>query len=39
MNNYKIKITAEILNLLSELDEFKGKWQATNTISINKYHT
>jgi len=33
MNNYKIKITAEILNLLSELDEFKGKWQATNILS------
>jgi Fic family protein len=33
MNNYKITITADILNLLSELDEFKGKWQAMNILS------
>jgi len=28
-----IKITQEILALISELDEFKGTWKALNTLS------
>src|SRR3989344_9678697 len=36
MTKYKITITNEILNLISELDEFKGKWQAINTLSPDR---
>lgn len=28
-----IHITAEILKCISELDEFKGKWQATQDLA------
>ncbi len=36
MNNYQVTITNEILNLISEIDEFKGKWQAINTLSPDR---
>lgn len=36
MSNYKIIITPDILNLISELDEFKGRWQAINTLSPDR---
>ena len=28
-----LKITPEILNLVAELDEFKGAWQALGTLA------
>jgi hypothetical protein len=28
-----IQITAELLNLLSEVDEFKGAWRALGTLA------
>ena len=36
MINYQVKITNEILNLISEIDEFKGKWRAINTLSPDR---
>lgn len=36
MTNYQVTITNEILNLISEIDEFKGKWQAINTLSPDR---
>lgn len=36
MINYQVKITNEILNLISEIDEFKGKWRAINTLSMDR---
>lgn len=36
MSNYQVAITNEILNLVSEIDEFKGKWQAINTLSPDR---
>lgn len=36
MVNYQVTITNEILNLISEIDEFKGKWQAINTLSPDR---
>lgn len=36
MDNYQVIITNEILNLISEIDEFKGKWQAINTLSPDR---
>ncbi len=36
MANYQVTITNEILNLISEIDEFKGKWQAINTLSPDR---
>lgn len=36
MSNYQVTITNEILNLVSEIDEFKGKWQAINTLSPDR---
>lgn len=36
MSKYQIKITNEILNIISELDGFKGKWQAINTLSFDR---
>jgi len=36
MTDYQITITSDILNLISELDEFKGKWQAINTLSSDR---
>lgn len=36
MSNYQVTITNEILNLISEIDEFKGKWQAINTLSPDR---
>lgn len=36
MSNYKVTITSDILNLISELDEFKGRWQAINTLSPDR---
>ena len=36
MSNYQVAITNEILNLISEIDEFKGKWQAINTLSPDR---
>ena len=32
MNTESIQITAELLNLLSEVDEFKGAWRALGTL-------
>jgi len=32
-NTESIHITAELLNLLSEVDEFKGAWRALGTLS------
>jgi hypothetical protein len=35
MSNYKITITPDILNLISELDKFKVRWQqAINSLSL-----
>jgi len=36
MSKYQIKITNEILNIISEIDGFKGKWQAINTLSFDR---
>jgi Fic family protein len=36
MSNYQVAITNEILNLISEIDEFKGKWKAINTLSPDR---
>ena len=36
MLNYCITINHNILNLISELDEFKGRWQAINTLSFDR---
>ena len=36
MINYKADITDNILNLISEIDEFKGRWQAINTLSPDR---
>ncbi len=36
MTNYQVTITNEILNLISEIDEFKGKWQAINMLSPDR---
>jgi hypothetical protein len=36
MTNYQVAITNDILNLISELDEFKGRWQAINTLSLDR---
>ncbi|MFT6332246.1 MAG: Fic family protein [Lentimonas sp.] len=36
MINYQVSINNEILNLISEIDEFKGKWQAINTLSPDR---
>ncbi len=36
MEKYRITITNEILNLISEIDEFKGKWRALNTLSPDR---
>jgi Fic family protein len=36
MANYQVTITNEILNIISEIDEFKGKWQAINTLSPDR---
>ena len=36
MTNYQVTITNDILNLISEIDEFKGKWQAINTLSPDR---
>ena len=36
MSNYQITITNDMLNIISELDEFKGRWQAMNTLSIDR---
>lgn len=36
MSDYQVTITNEILNLISEIDEFKGKWQAINTLSPDR---
>ncbi len=33
MTGHKITITNEILNLISEIDEFKGGWPSLNTLS------
>src|ERR1035437_6665353 len=30
---YKIQLTPEILNLIAELDEFKGRWIATHSLA------
>jgi len=36
MMNYKANINNDILNLISEIDEFKGRWQAINTLSPDR---
>ncbi|PHQ68553.1 MAG: AsnC family transcriptional regulator, partial [Paracoccus sp.] len=32
----KIAITPEILNLIAEIDEFKGKWAATQVLAPDR---
>ena len=34
-----IKITPEILKAISEIDEFKGKWQATQDLAPDRLHS
>jgi len=34
-----IHITAETLKFISELDEFKGKWQATQDLAPDRLST
>jgi Fic family protein len=36
MINYKANINNDILNLISEIEEFKGRWQAINTLSPDR---
>ncbi len=36
MTDYQVTITNEILNLISEIEEFKGKWRAINTLSPDR---
>ena len=36
MTKYQVTISNEILNIISEIDEFKGKWQAINTLSPDR---
>ena len=36
MTDYQVTITNDILNIISELDEFKGRWQALNTLSLDR---
>ena len=36
MMNYKANINNDILNLISEIEEFKGRWQAINTLSPDR---
>ncbi|MEI6483132.1 MAG: Fic family protein [Betaproteobacteria bacterium] len=38
MNTESIQITAELLNLLSEVDEFKGAWRALGTLAPERLH-
>jgi Fic family protein len=33
MANIEIQITQELLRLIAEIDEFKGKWRALNTLA------
>jgi Fic family protein len=33
MANINIEITQELLRLIAEIDEFKGKWRALNTLA------
>lgn len=34
-----IKINSEVLNLIAEIDEFKGKWSLLNNISLERLNT
>ena len=34
--NYKANINNDILNLIGEIEEFKGRWQAINTLSPDR---
>ena len=36
MTDYQVTITNDILNIISELDEFKGRWQSINTLSLDR---
>jgi len=36
MTDYQVTITNDILNIISEIDEFKGRWQAINTLSLDR---
>jgi len=36
--NPKIKLTSQILNLIAELDEFKGQWSATHRLAPDRLH-
>ncbi len=36
MSEIEIKITQEILLLIAEIDEFKGKWRALNTLAPDR---
>ena len=36
MGDYQVTITNDILNLISELDKFKGRWQAINSLSLDR---
>jgi len=38
MNTESLQITAELLNLLSEVDEFKGAWRAFGTLAPERLH-
>lgn len=33
MQELKIAVTRELLNLIAEIDEFKGKWEALKNMS------
>lgn len=39
LNNLKIKITPEILNLITELDEFKGAWELLGQLTPEKLNS
>jgi Fic family protein len=36
MANIEIQITQELLGLIAEIDEFKGKWRALNTLAPDR---
>ena len=36
MADINITITQELLLLITEIDEFKGKWRALNTLAPNR---
>ena len=36
MHQYQVKITNEILNLISEIDSFNSKWSAISSLSFDR---